>query len=357
MSSPAWRTAATTCAVAAALAGCAQQATPPPAEDTSMAVTVIAEDLAVPWDVDFLPSGEALVTERDAGRVLQLGDGGAAFELAAIPEVDNSGEGGLMGIAVSPDFAEDNHVFVYYTTAADNRIVRYTYEHTRPALTAPQPVLTGIPAARIHNGGALTFGPDSYLYASTGDATEQQSAQDPESLAGKILRMTADGEPASGNPGDSVVWSLGHRNVQGLAFDSQNRLWASEFGASAWDELNLIEPGANYGWPEVEGIGDDDRFVDPAHVWRPAEASPAGLAIVDDVLYMAALRGNRLWEIPITDAATGATGEPRSFLGEYGRLRAAVTGPDGELWVSTSNRDGRGRPEPGDDRIVSVRPG
>ncbi|WP_064440787.1 PQQ-dependent sugar dehydrogenase [Hoyosella altamirensis] len=338
---------------AAILAGCAQDPSPSrsvPVDENATAVSALAVELQVPWDVAFLPDGDALVTERDSGRVLLIGDAGTTTEVVQIDDVDNRGEGGLMGIAVSPEFADTAHVFVYYTTDADNRIVRYTF--SEGALTDPQPTLAGIPSGTIHNGGALTFGPDGYLYAATGDAGQQAFSQNLNSLGGKILRLTTDGRPAPGNPfPESAVLSYGHRNIQGLAFDSRDQLWASEFGAFSWDELNLIVPGGNYGWPEIEGIGGEDRFIDPVEVWRPAEASPAGLAIIDDVLYMAALRGNRLWEIPINN---GATGEPRASLGGYGRLRAAVAAPDGSLWVTTSNRDGRGRAAPEDDQILRV---
>nr|WP_237707833.1 PQQ-dependent sugar dehydrogenase [Hoyosella subflava] len=310
----------------------------------------MAAELQVPWDVAFLPNGDALVTERDSGRVLLIDDSGTPTEVLQLDGVENRGEGGLMGIAVSPEFADTAQVFIYYTTEAENRIVRFTFSDD--ALTDPQPILTGIPSGTIHNGGALAFGPEGYLYAATGDAGRQQLAQDVDSLGGKILRLTTDGRPAPDNPfPDSAVLSYGHRNIQGLAFDSRDQLWASEFGASSWDELNLIVPAGNYGWPEIEGIGGDDRFIDPVEVWRPAEASPAGLAIIDDVVYMAALRGNRLWELPIDN---GATGDARASLGEFGRLRAAVAAPDGSLWVTTSNRDGRGQPRPDDDQILRV---
>jgi glucose/arabinose dehydrogenase len=221
-----------------------------------------------------------------------------------------------------------------------------------PALGPREPLVTGIPSAVYQDGGALEFGPDGLLYAGTGDATDGPLVQDRASLAGKILRMTPDGAPAPGNPfPDSVVYSLGHRNVQGLAWDSQDRLWASEYGADARDELNLIQPGGNYGWPEVEGRGDGP-FRQPAAVWPVADASPSGLAIIDEIAYMAATRGERLWQIPI---AGDGTGEPVAALqGEYGRLRSVEQAPDGSLWVTTTNRDGRGEARPGDDRILRV---
>jgi glucose/arabinose dehydrogenase len=309
----------------------------------------VVRELEVPWGLDFLPGGDALVTERDTGRILRVTPQGHVTPVGEIPEAEGGGEGGLLGIAVSPTFDSDSLIYVYFSTATENRIERMTYDGI--ALGAREPLVTGIPSAVYHDGGVLQFGPDGMLYAGTGDATDGSLAQDPTSLAGKILRMTRDGAPASGNPfPDSVVYSLGHRNVQGLAFDSRNRLWASEYGADAWDELNLIQAGGNYGWPEVEGRGGD--FLQPAAQWPVAEASPSGIAIVDDVVYMATLRGERLWQIPIQGDGAG---EPTAALhGEHGRLRTVEQAPDRSLWVTTSNRDGRGEPEPGDDRILRV---
>jgi len=195
------------------------------------------------------------------------------------------------------------------------------------------------------------------LYASTGDHGEPDLAQDRESLAGKILRMTPDGEVPEGNPfGGSLVWSYGHRNVQGLAFDDKEQLWATEFGNSEYDELNLIEAGANYGWPAFEGDGGADAvdkgFVNPLLVWSVEDASPSGLAWLDGVLYMGALRGERLWQIPVNGDRVG---DPRSvFEGALGRIRTVEVTPDGNVWLTTSNTDGRGTVRPGDDRVVSV---
>jgi glucose/arabinose dehydrogenase len=215
-------------------------------------------------------------------------------------------------------------------------------------------VLDGIPRARNHDGGRLAFGPDGFLYVATGDAAVPARAQDPGSLAGKILRITADGEPAPGNPDPgSPVWSLGHRNVQGLAWTPDGRLFASELGQSTWDELNLIEPGGNYGWPLVEGVGRDPRFVDPVVVWPTDAASPSGIGVLAGALYVAALRGESLWRVPLK---AGGVGEPERLLhGTFGRLRAAEPDPDGNLWLLTTNTT-RGRVRPGDDRVVVVHP-
>jgi glucose/arabinose dehydrogenase len=217
-------------------------------------------------------------------------------------------------------------------------------------------ILDGIPNGFIHDGGRLQFGPDDYLYASTGETGAPELAPDRDSLGGKILRITPDGDPAPGNPDpSSPIWTLGHRNVQGLAFDDDDNLWASEFGASTFDELNLIRKNGNYGWPTFEGRGDDPDFTNPQVVWNTSEASPSGLAYLDGQLWLGALQGQRLWRI---DVAEGRATRPTDFfVGQYGRLRTVVVAPDGNLWVSTSNRDGRANPGPEDDQIIVVDPG
>ncbi|MER5322158.1 PQQ-dependent sugar dehydrogenase [Streptosporangium roseum] len=309
-------------------------------------------DLEVPWGIAFLPGGDALVTERDTARLLRVTEAGKVTEVGGIGDVRPDGEGGLMGVAVSPGFDKDRSVFLYLTSARDNRIVRYRYDR---GLTDATVILDGIPKGGIHNGGRLAFGPDGYLYATTGETGERDLAQDRGSLAGKILRMTADGRPAPGNPFQDVVWSYGHRNVQGLAWDPSGRLYASEFGSSSFDEINLIRKGGNYGWPEVEGAGGGPRFIDPVVTWSTDEASPSGMAYADGSLWVGALRGRRLWQVPL--AADGTAGTPAArFEGRYGRLRAVAAAPDGSLWIGTSNKDGRGSPAPDDDRILVLTP-
>jgi glucose/arabinose dehydrogenase len=312
----------------------------------------LVTNLSVPWAIAFLPDGGALVTERDSARLCLVNPDGKAHEIGAIQGVSPSGEGGLLGVAVSPKFATDHYIFVYFSANDDNRVVRYRYDG---GLTDPVAIVTGIPRGSIHNGGRLAFGPDGYLYASTGETGEGGLSQDKDSLAGKILRMTVDGAPAPGNPFGNLVWSYGHRNVQGLAWDSGGRMYATEFGQNTYDEVNLIEKGHNYGWPAVEGMGGDGRYTDPLLTWSTDEASPSGLAYADGSLWAAALRGQRLWRIPLS--ADGAVGRPVAlYTGEFGRLRAVTTAPDGTLWVGTSNKDGRGSPRQGDDRILIVNP-
>jgi glucose/arabinose dehydrogenase len=255
---------------------------------------------------------------------------------------------------VSPEFDQDRTLYFYVSSDNDNRIVTATLD--KGGLSETTPIFTGIPLGSIHDGGRLAFGPDGFLYASTGETGNAELAQDRASLGGKILRLTPKGKPAPGNPFGDAIWSWGHRNVQGLAFTDDGRLWASEFGQNTFDELNRIDAGANYGWPRVEGEGGTDQgFVDPQAVWGTDVASPSGLAYTGGALYMAALRGNRLWKIPLD--SNGDAGQPEAyFVGEYGRMRTVVLAPDGSLWLTTSNQDGRGSPSEDDDRILRVTP-
>ena len=293
-----------------------------------------------PWAVAVLPDGSALLTERDSRRIYAVGPSGGLRHLYTVTEAVARGEGGLLGIAVGPDYLRDRRVYLYYTTARDNRIAYIT----RGSAARPTPVVTGIPAASTHNGGRLAFSPDGLLFAGTGDAQVPARAQSRDSLGGKVLRMTKDGRPVAGNPYGTVVFSTGHRNVQGLAFDDAGRLWASELGQHRFDEVNHIQVG-NYGWPLVEGRGNDPRFREPAHVWTPAEASPSGVAFAGGSLYVAALRGQRLWRLELS--GTTVTRATSMYEGAFGRLRAAVRDPrDGAMWLLTAN----GR----DDRVVRV---
>lgn len=307
---------------------------------------VVAEDLVAPWSIAFA-GDRALVSERDTGRVLEVMDG-ATREVGTIPGVQAHGEGGLLGLAV-----REEHLYVYLTAGAENRIERYELVGEPGALElgARETILGGLPAAGNHNGGRIAFGPDGMLYATVGDAGQPDAAQDRESLGGKILRLTADGEVPADNPfAASLVYSYGHRNPQGLAWAADGTLYASEFGQDTWDELNVIEPGANYGWPETEGVAGRDGMADPILQWRPAEASPSGIAIVGDTLYLANLRGARLRAVPLDDPAAAVD----HLVGEVGRVRDVALAPSGEVWILTNNTDGRGAPRPGDDRIIAL---
>jgi glucose/arabinose dehydrogenase len=267
-----------------------------------------------------------------------------------LTDVRATGEGVLLGIAVSPDYATDRWVYVYYTTQTDNRVARLHLGEE------PEPILTGIPGGDFHAGGRIAFGPDGMLYVATGETYYTRDiAQDRDSLGGKILRVTPEGRPARGNPFTDApfVYSLGHRNVQGLAWDAAGRMYASELGEGRCDELNRIEPGRNYGWPVVEGDGNDRRFTDPIATWCPTSvASPSGIAVLGDRVYVACLRGQRLYRVGLDGRNVEAL-----LVGDYGRLRTVAAAPDGSLWLLTTNRDGRMEPTSADDdRILRVTP-
>ncbi|CAL9313077.1 PQQ-dependent sugar dehydrogenase OS=Streptomyces rochei OX=1928 GN=G3I25_32905 PE=4 SV=1 [Streptomyces rochei] len=331
----------------------------PPAKGSVKVVRTVATGLKSPWGLAPLPGGGLLVSSRDEATITRVDEKtGEKTELGEVPGVAASGEGGLLGIALSPDYASDHMVYAYFTSASDNRIVRMRYDEKKPSgeqLGEPDTVFRGIPKGVIHNGGRIAFGPDGMLYAGTGESGDTGLSQDKESLGGKILRMTPDGEPAPGNPfPDSVVYSYGHRNVQGLAWDDRQRLFASEFGQETWDELNAIKPGDNYGWPEAEGKGGGSGFHDPLAQWSTDEASPSGIAFAGGSVWMAGLRGERLWRVPLK--GTEAAADPQAFLeGEYGRLRTVVAAGGDRLWLVTSNTDGRGDAKGDDDRVLELR--
>lgn len=312
-------------------------------------VAVLGTRLQAPWSVAF-HDRTALISERDSARIVEVGGGGAVRQVGIVDGVAPRGEGGLLGIAV-----RDRQLYAYYTAAGENRIDRFpiTGQAGSLGLGPAERILGGLPAASNHNGGRIAFGPDGMLYVTSGDAGNRDAAQDRASLAGKILRLTPTGEVPPDNPfPGSPVYSLGHRNPQGLAWDRRGRLFASEFGQNTWDELNIITPGGNYGWPRAEGIAGRDGFIDPVQQWAPADASPSGIAIRGDTVYIAALRGKRLIEVPTADPGRSV----ERLVDEYGRLRDVVLTPQGELWVLTNNTDGRGSPAPDDDKLLRVAP-
>ena len=322
----------------------------------------VARSLTSPWGLAFLPDGSALVSERDTGLVRRIAgrsNGSPARSLTktstvgTVSGVRAGGEGGLLGIAVppTPRGTQPEVIFAYLTTARDNRVVRIAWDGR--SLGRQTPIVTGIPKNTYHNGGRILVD-DDVLYIATGDAGIPELAQDRTSLAGKVLRVNFDGGPAAGNPIDgSRIFTLGHRNVQGLALDAAGRLWATEFGTSKADELNLLRPGRNYGWPVVEGRSSKRGFTNPKVTWSPTStASPSGLAIQDGAAYVASLRGEVLWRVPLRGTRAG---KPRAVdLGEQSRLRTVAAAPDGRLWLSTSNTDGRGDPGSRDDRMLSL---
>src|SRR5215207_7850128 len=349
---------AAACLLATAPAAAAPPLTTPATTPATMSVTQIAGGLEIPWGAAFFPDGSLLVGERNSGRILRLHRGQVTevYRIALPPRLMDPAdpftldEGGLLGISVSPGFLFDQTVFIYHSTATDHRVVRVRLGGT------PVPILTGITRTHRHAGGRIAFGPDRMLYVSVGDGGDPASAQDPADLNGKILRMTPDGRPAPGNPfRGSVVWTMGHRNIQGFDWDDAGRMYASELGDKGpGDELNRIQPGGNYGWPLCAGACGDPAFVAPLVTWDNLEASPAGVAIREGTIYIGALRGERMWTVPLR--ADGSVGEPTAiFHLTYGRIRTVLRAPDGSLWFTTSNRDNPWSvPAPDDDRVLRL---
>ncbi|GAB2975266.1 PQQ-dependent sugar dehydrogenase [Saccharothrix stipae] len=303
-------------------------------------VTRVATETDLPWGLTTLPDGQVLYGRRDTFEIVRLDPAtGTKTSVGRVPgAAGTDGEGGVLGIAVAADFTADPWLYVMHTSTTDNRIVRIRY--TGGALTGtPQVLLTGIPRNKYHNGGRLRFGPDGKLYVATGDGQNADWAQDRANLAGKVLRINRDGTIPSDNPFGTSVWSYGHRNPQGLAFDSQGRLWEQEFGNSVMDETNLIVRGGNYGWPSCEGTTgscDEPGFVAPKRTYPVAEASCSGIAVVRDALYIACLRGARLYRAEIS--GDSLTNVEQYLTGTYGRLRTVEPSADGGLWLTTSTR-------------------
>ncbi|UOX90795.1 PQQ-dependent sugar dehydrogenase [Amycolatopsis sp. FBCC-B4732] len=308
--------------------------------DSVCAVTQLATDTDIPWGLATLPDGTILYTRRDAHDIVHLNPAtGVKTTVGTVPGVDNTdGEGGLLGLAIAPSFASDHWLYLMHTSPGDNRIVRIKLENDRLDTGTEQVLLSGLLRNKFHNGGRLRFGPDGKLYASTGDAQNGDNAQNKASLNGKVLRINPDGSVPPDNPFGNQVWSYGHRNPQGLAFDSQGRLWEQEFGNAVMDETNLITKGGNYGWPACEGTSGTcgtSGFIAPKRTYPTADGSCSGIAIVRDVLYVACERGTRMYREVIS--GSDLTNVQAYFTGTYGRLRTAEPAPDGGLWLTTTN--------------------
>lgn len=314
-------------------------------------VSEVATGLEVPWALAFLPDGGILVTER-GGRVRIINNEGRLQEkpIANLPQVKQTGESGLHGIAIHPDFEKTHYVYVYYTYSAGgeiglNRVSRFVFDGA--SLTDVKIVVDKIPGAIFHDGGRIKFGPDGALYITTGDALNPSLAQDKNSLAGKILRI----KDPSTSSGQVEVVSYGHRNPQGISWDKDGRLWETEHGQSATDEVNLIEQGKNYGWPIIRGDEQRGGMENPILQSGIDTWAPAGMAYYNGSLYFAGLRGQALYQIN-----TETLQLKEHFKRQFGRIRDVVLGPDNMLYITTSNRDGRGSPSPDDDKILRINP-
>lgn len=328
------------------------------------------EELKIPWSLVFLKEEKALVTER-AGNIRLILNGVLQTEpYKKIDDTEHTGEGGLMGLAKHPDYHDNQYLYVMHTYRENNdlynRVARYL--DTGDTMELDQVIIDRIPGHRVHNGGRIAFGPDGMLYVCTGDVREPETAQDMDNLGGKILRLTPSGEIPEDNPfAGSPVYSLGHRNPQGLAWHPRTRVLFSsehgpsgEFGLRGKDIINLIEKGGNYGWPHALGAANLDEYIDPLIMWTDA-TPPSGMTFWNNKLYVATLGSQALVRIDFQKAGDSyeAVSIDRlftdgAFRGTHGRLRDEVTGPDGALYVLTSNLDGRGNPRQGDDRILRL---
>ncbi|GLC24791.1 PQQ-dependent sugar dehydrogenase [Roseisolibacter agri] len=355
--------------------------TPPPTsggDSVAVRVRTLASGLDTPWDLVLGPDGMLWVAER-GGRVSRVDPATGARTTAGTIAVTESGESGLMGIAFHPDAATTQpFLYAMHSYAAGggirNRLVRLRV--TNGTLGAPEPLLQDIPGGVVHDGARVVVGPDRLLYLTTGDAGDGDLAQNRASLAGKVLRLTLDGAPAPGNAFNTAVWTLGHRNPQGLAFHPRTgAAYVSEHGAADNDEINLLRAGANYGWPTVRGLCDGDAgaaetafcqanaVAEPLTTWTPTIA-PAGLAVYDAAripqwrgsLLLASLKDATLWRLTLSTDGARITARTPLYRGQYGRLRAILAAPDGRVYVGTSNRDGRGSPAADDDRILVLEP-
>jgi aldose sugar dehydrogenase len=351
--------------------------TTPPLTTSGLRVETVVTGLDTPWDLAWGPDGQIWVSER-GGRISRVNpSSGQRTTAGQVPDVSESGESGLMGIAFHPDFASQPFVYAAHSYlqngALRNRLVRLRWDGQ--TLGAPEVLLSNIPASGIHDGSRLAIGPDRLLYMTTGDASNGDLAQDRTSLAGKVLRLTLTGQPAPGNPFGSAVYSYGHRNPQGFVFHpTTGALYSTEHGPSDNDEVNFILAGRNYGWPTVHGLCDDDiggerafcqanTVAEPLATWTPTIA-PAGADFYVGTLIpewkgsllFASLKGTALYRLTLSADGQTVTAKETLFAGQFGRLRDVLVAPDGTVYLATSNRDGRGSPASDDDRILRIRP-
>lgn len=322
-------------------------------------IEVIVEHLSIPWDIAFLPDGDLLIPER-TGTLVRLGENQRRH---LVSDVRGTGEAGLLGITLHPDFSEHGWIYLYRTTQMQeglrNRVDRYRLSEDE--LLEATEIIAGIPGAPYHDGGRMEFGPDGYLYITTGDASDADRAQERESLAGKILRLRDDGSIPADNPFGNAVYSYGHRNPQGLAWDDRGRLWSTEHGRSGvlsgYDELNLITKGGNYGWPVIQGSETREGMIAPVlHSGPTTTWAPASASYHEGSIFFGGLRGEALYEAVLSEEAGGTPELRTHFKGKFGRIRTVRFGPDGFLYFTTSNTDGRGDAQANDDRVIRVDP-
>ena len=337
--------------------------------DLGVKVETVAENLKIPWSIAWTPDGTIFFTERD-GHLKTIKDGMVSEPIFS---VDVGGvEGGLLGIALDPNYSENHYIYLYYTyndfLSTKNKVVRYVESNL--TLSEDKILIDEIPGGPYHDGGRIKFGPDGKLYITTGDAANADLAQDKNSIAGKILRINSDGTIPEDNPfGDSPIYSIGHRNPQGLDWDESGRLVATEHGPSgfyglAHDEINLIEPGLNYGWPDIIGPQESEGLITPIFNTGDDTWAPSGSDFYDGQkipqwsgkYFVANLRGTHLHIIDFDLENNKIISHQKLFDGEFGRLRDVATGPDGYLYILTSNRDGRGAPQVNDDKILRIVP-
>lgn len=319
-------------------------------------IKVLAKDLNIPWSLAFLPDGRGIFTQRPGNIRMLNKDGQVADFNFQISEVKHIGEGGLLGIAVDPKFSENKLIFIYYTYSSNgrntlNRVVRYEFKNNN--FINQKAIVDQIPGGTNHNGGRLKFGPDEFLYITTGDAGDPSRSQDKNSLAGKILRVDREGKPPNDNPFNSPIYSYGHRNPQGISWNSNGQLYETEHGPLAHDEINRIVKGGNYGWPTIQGAQSKEGMISPIKESGIGTWAPSGTEFYSDRLFYAGLRGNALFEAKIEKESADVT---EHFKKKFGRIRDVVLGPYDLLYILTNNTDGRGSPSSDDDKIIRINP-
>lgn len=362
--------------LAVALAGCDSATAGNELPNVDLVAEVVATNLDTVWELVWGPDGFIWMTER-GGRVSRVNPQNGVVTVIGQVTVSESGEGGLMGLALHPDFATQPWVYLAHTYSSQglrNRVVRARFDGTA-LVGAPEVLVDNIPGSSIHNGSRLLVGADRFLYITTGDAADPAVAQNQGALAGKILRVALDGQPAPGNPFGTRIWSYGHRNPQGMTFGANGALYITEHGPSDNDEVNRIEAGRNYGWPNVHGACDGDigsselsfcsanAVAEPIAMWTPTIA-PAGVAWYNatliaafrNSLLFATLKDATLYRLALSTDGRAVESTQKLFENDFGRLRAVLVAPDGAIYLGTSNRDGRGTPMPTDDRIIRIRP-